>query len=341
MKIAILGGTFDPIHAGHMQMAFTALNTLGADKVWLMPAGKTPLKERKLTSKKDRLAMCKLAAANYENIEVCTLELERKGKSYTIDTLIELKKRYPEHEFIWLIGNDQLQQFDSWKGADQLVELARFVCFDRDGKMDESIYDIECIKMDPVPVSSTQIRQGKKLEYLEKNVLDYIYKNRLYIYDFVSSRMNERRYLHSLSVASLCQSFACSNGYDENKAYLIGLFHDVAKAMDINKQKEWIEQNAPQYISDAPACWHGPVGAGVVRDEFLIEDETIYNAIYHHVHGSSKDPYAMMVFAADKLDPLRGYDSAKSIEACLLNIESGFEKVYQENRAYLKEKEII
>lgn len=336
MRIAIVGGSFDPIHDGHIQMANQSLQGLGVDEVWFMPTSSTPLKDHDLTLDQERLAMIDLVVKKSPKFKVCTLELERAGKSYTYDTLKELIERYPEHEFYWIIGNDQLVQFDKWYHADELVKMAHFVCFDRDGKLADSKYDIMCMRMPSVPVSSSEIRMGNKLNYLPEEVLRYIYRNRLYVKDFVASRLTEKRYKHSLSVAKLCEEFALNNGYDMHIAYYIGLFHDIAKYMPKDEMLKWMQSVCPENMEYPVAVWHGFVGAAVTKDIFLIENPIIYNAIYHHVLGTSQDPYAMMVFCADKLDPLRGYDSSKLIEICNKDIKEGFDLVVQQNREYLK-----
>ena len=141
---------------------------------------------------------------------------------------------------------------------------------------------------------------------------------------------------HSLSVAKLCEEFALNNGYDMHIAYYIGLFHDIAKYMPKDEMLKWMQSVCPENMEYPVAVWHGFVGAAVTKDIFLIENPIIYNAIYHHVLGTSQDPYAMMVFCADKLDPLRGYDSTKLIEICNKDIKEGFDLVVQQNREYLK-----
>lgn len=336
MRIAIVGGSFDPIHDGHIQMANQSLQGLGVDEVWFMPTSSTPLKDHDLTLDQERLAMIDLVVKKNLKFKVCTLELERAGKSYTYDTLKKLIETYPEHEFYWIIGNDQLMQFDKWHNPNELVKMAHFVCFDRDGKLSDSKYDIVCMTMPAVPVSSSEIRMGNKLNYLPEEVLRYIYRNRLYVKDFVASRLTEKRYKHSLSVAKLCEEFALNNGYDMHIAYYIGLFHDIAKYMPKDEMLKWMQSVCPENMEYPVAVWHGFVGAAVTKDIFLIENPIIYNAIYHHVLGTSQDPYAMMVFCADKLDPLRGYDSTKLIEICNKDIKEGFDLVVQQNREYLK-----
>lgn len=338
-RVALLGGSFDPIHNGHMQMANTAIELLHVDEVWFIPTFATPLKERALTSKEHRKAMISLAIEGKPKFRLEPIEIERAEKSYTIDTLKELKHRYPDHEFVYLIGSDQVEQFDQWKDHDALLKLAEFVGIERDHTFGSNPCDLPCIHMKDVPVSSSLVRNGMRLDYVDAKVLLYIYTNRLYIKDFIKCRVHEHRYLHSCSVADLCEAFAVCNGYDGNKAYLIGLFHDVCKELDHKQMRAWIKKIAPQYLDAHPAIWHGFVGGQVVKSVFRMKDWQIGNAIHWHVLGQSKDPYAMIVYCADKLDPLRGYDSYELIEQCKKDIYKGFVAVKDQNDKYLKEKE--
>lgn len=338
MRIGIVGGSFDPIHYGHIQIAKTALDQLHCDQVWFMPTQDTPLKSRGLTESRHRVAMIERILPMDSRFRLCLKEVERQGKSYTIDTLKELRQEYPLDQFVWFIGNDQLEQFDQWKGADELVKLAEFVCVDRDGVLIDTKYPIQRVRMPMMPVSSSEIRNGNKLNYVPEDVLSYIYATRLYITDFVKERVNEHRYLHSCSVANLSEEMAIANGLDGQKAYLIGLFHDIAKKMSKEEMEKWMDILCPENKSYATAVWHGFVGSEIVDRIFYLRDPEIKNAIYHHVLGTSTNPYAMIVFCADKTDPLRDYDSSELIAACKEDIYTGFQRIKAENEKYLRKE---
>ncbi len=207
---------------------------------------------------------------------------------------------------------------------------------DRDGVLIETKYDIQRIHMQPMPVSSSDIRLGNKLNYVPESVLEYIYAHRLYIQDFVRTRVNEKRFAHSVSVAKLCEEIARANGLDGQKAYLIGLFHDIAKAMDVQHMEPWMDSICPENKKYAVPVWHGFVGSEIVDRIFYLTDPILKQAIYHHVLGSSADPYAMLVFCADKTDPLRDYDSSDLIALCKEDLALGFQKIKEENEKYLK-----
>lgn len=338
MKIGILGGSFDPIHEGHMAMAHEAYKQLNLDEVWVLPTAKTPLKSRDLTDNEHRLNMIYLAIEDFPYIKACTLEMEREGTSYTVDTARELTTKYPENEFYWIIGNDQLMQFDKWKDADEIVKMVQVVSFDRDGQIGNPLYNIKTLHMEMMPVSSSDIRVGNKLNYLNEKVREYMYKNRLYVENFVRTRVNEHRFKHSLSVAALCEDLADCNDLDVDKAYYIGLFHDIAKSMTKEQMEPWMDIICPENKSYAVPVWHGFVGSEIVDRVFYINDWQIKNAIYHHVLGTSDDPYAMLIFCADKLDPLRKYDTSFGTNLCRDDLRTGFEYEKNENKKYLEGK---
>ena len=108
--------------------------------------------------------------------------------------------------------------------------------------------------------------------------------------------------------------------------------------MTVKEMEPWMDILCPENKSYAPAVWHGFVGSEIVDRIFEIHDPQIKNAIYHHVLGTSEDPYAMIVFCADKLDPLRDYDTSYGIGLCNENIYKGFLYECEENRKYLEGK---
>lgn len=341
-KVALLGGSFDPIHNGHIAMAKAAIEQLQVDEVWFVLANHAPLKDFQPTGNEHRLAMLNLVCASHEQFKVCDLELHRQGTSYTIDTLRDLHQQYPDYEWFWILGADQQAQFEQWKDWQELLKLATFVVVDRDGHLKEDGVrnQFVSIAMEAVDVSSTQVRQGKRLNLIPKGVRQYIVDHELYLEDWVSLQMNPHRFAHSKSVAKVCMDLASAHHLDVHKAYLIGLFHDIAKDLRKDEMEKWIRERFPQYLDEPKAIWHGYVGSEVVRSVYGIEDEQIRNAIYHHVKGLSDEPYAMMVFIADKIDPLRGYDSSALYNASMEDLALGFQKVKEENAAYLRKQNI-
>lgn len=133
LKIALYGGTFDPVHTGHLILARTALETLGLDRVLLIPNTISPHKlARQPTPPEVRLAMLEAAVADEPGLSVSPVELERGGPSFAIDTVQHLREREPEAEIFYLIGADNLSALDTWHRIAELRELVRFIVFTRE-----------------------------------------------------------------------------------------------------------------------------------------------------------------------------------------------------------------
>jgi nicotinate-nucleotide adenylyltransferase len=167
MKIGILGGSFDPIHNGHIAMAHAAMVQLGLDEVIFIPAHRNPLKEKgPHSSARDRLEMVRLAIANEPKFAVSDQEIYRKGPSYTIDTLDELHAVRPAD--YWLImGIDSVIRFYEWRNYRRLLKLARIACIYRGSEPSTELWErvqpeirpfVDQIELDRIHISSTDIR---------------------------------------------------------------------------------------------------------------------------------------------------------------------------------------
>ena len=199
-KIGIMGGTFNPIHNGHIKLATAAMKELGLDKVWFMPSKNPPHKLNKnIASEEHRVAMIQLAIKSYVDFELSTLELHREGTTYTSDTLEELHKLYPEDKFYFIIGADSLVNIEKWHKPEVLFKLTTFVVASRDNvdkdilsqhcKYLESKYedvDIKVLNMNKISVSSTELRSkcsiyiDGKLDNMDQNVYRYIMSHDIY-----------------------------------------------------------------------------------------------------------------------------------------------------------------
>jgi len=189
MRIGILGGTFDPIHIGHLVLAEEVRRFLKLDKIIFIPTYLPPHKSRKgMVSENHRLEMVKLAISEHPNFIVSDLEIKRKGRSYTVITLEELKREFPLSVKLFLIvGSDALKELPKWKNFLQILELAKIIIAKRPGfpvKLKPTWAKI--IRITPLDISSSQIRKrikkGSSIRYLvPEKVEEYIEKNRLYI----------------------------------------------------------------------------------------------------------------------------------------------------------------
>ena len=183
MRTGILGGSFDPVHHGHLILARAALEELGLDRVIFVPANVSPHKTASVPATgDDRLAMVRLAIAGEPGFEACDCELHRPPPSYTLDTLQELKARHPDDELWLLIGTDNVAKFDTWHKPDEIRRLAGIAVLDR--AQGTTACDWPVIRK-LVDISSTDIRgriaAGRSIRYLTPDaVCDYIALHGLY-----------------------------------------------------------------------------------------------------------------------------------------------------------------
>lgn len=166
-RIGILGGAFDPVHIGHLILASEATHALGFDRIILMPGAQTPLKGRAPTaSDDDRLIMLRESVRHLENWEVSDWEIRRGGLSYSINTALHLRERFPEASLHWIIGADQLERLPSWHKINELASLVRFAVALRNGDTLTIPSGLPSqIGIDPLParrfdISSGEIRDG-------------------------------------------------------------------------------------------------------------------------------------------------------------------------------------
>ncbi len=193
-KLGIMGGTFNPIHQGHLVAAEIIRDEFELNEVLFVPSGKPPHKNNnEIAASKHRWIMTVLATASNEHFSTSTIEIERKEESYTRDTLLELKKIYGEKtQFYFITGADAIAEISTWHRSENLPKLARFIAASRPG------YKLEWKKIDPcfrnftylieipaLAISSTEIRkrirENKTIKYLLPQAVEkYIYKNKLY-----------------------------------------------------------------------------------------------------------------------------------------------------------------
>ncbi len=165
--IGILGGTFDPPHAGHVAAAVAAQKQLGLDEVRVIPAGQAPLRTgAPLASAADRVAMCRLAFAEHAWAVVDERETLRSGTSWSVDTARELAREYPDALRVWILGADQLARLDRWKDVAELCGLVEFAVLSRDGISTvppaslAAVIRLTILRAPPVQVSSTSLREA-------------------------------------------------------------------------------------------------------------------------------------------------------------------------------------
>lgn len=186
-KIGILGGTFDPPHVGHLIIAEEVRLALELEEIWFIPTYTPPHKEDAITKAYDRIKMTELAIQSNPYFKINTIEIERKGKSYTIDTIAELRRLYPDCEFYFIIGGDMVEYLPNWHRIDELVGMVKFVGVERTGYGMDPPYDVIKVEIPLIDISSSALRNflrnNRSVNYLvPEAVFAYIRREGLYGY---------------------------------------------------------------------------------------------------------------------------------------------------------------
>lgn len=201
-RIGIMGGTFDPIHNGHLMLGEQAYGEYGLDEVWYMPSGQPPhKKDHKITEAEDRCRMTELAIRRYPYFRLSDMEVNRQGNTYTAQTLKLLKESRPEDEIFFIVGADSLYELESWFHPEEVLGLTTLIVAEREyekakGSLDarikylENKYLAKILKLHSreMDISSQLIREriqdGKPIDdYVPEVVEDYIKRHHLYTHD--------------------------------------------------------------------------------------------------------------------------------------------------------------
>ena len=365
MRIAIFGGSFDPVHTQHVSLAEAAIRDLRLDRLFVMPAAAPPHKIGKtLTSDTARLRMCELAFAPLEKVEISDHEIAQGGLSYTYLTCRHFRTLYPDAEIFWLVGTDMLRDFPTWKHPESIlndVTLAVCARAEQDGwaERERAAFlrrfgkEFALVGYNGEDVSSTRIRvlagAGESVEaFVGKEVADYIVENGLYKIagaDAALALEKPTRKAHSLRVAETAAKKAVEMRLSERKAIAAGLFHDCAKNLEKDSpllsgfalEKEW--GNVPEPVL------HQFAGAYVAQTAFGVGDEEILNAIRYHTSGrADMGELEKLVFLADMVEEERIYEGVEKLRALFWEkkgagaLDECLERALGETVIYLKKK---
>lgn len=185
-KVGILGGTFDPPHNGHLMIANEVFSELNLDEIWFMPNQEPPHKKKpESVNNEDRLHMLELATRGNSFFKIETIELQRSGPSFTVETMRILNNQYPNHKFYFIIGADMIEYLPKWHKIEELIEIVKFVGVERPKYNLETKYPIIYVDIPAFDVSSSMIRKrlktGKTVRYLlPESVLRFIGEKHLY-----------------------------------------------------------------------------------------------------------------------------------------------------------------
>lgn len=348
MKIGIYGGTFDPPHLGHMEAARTAVKVLGLDRLILIPASVPPHKQLPdaAASPEQRLEMVKLMADGLllpKVAEVSDIELKRDGKSYTSDTLRQLRQRYPNDEFWLLMGTDMFLTLQNWHEADQIMSMASIAAFSRfesdtgemmqiQGKYLSETYGTKvCIVQLPRirQVSSTQVRQQRSGDGLWPPVWGYILQNGLYGMSADLRKLDEadlravsysmiraKRIAHVQGTEQEAASLARRWGANEVHARRAAILHDCTKYLTLEEQlllceKYHVKLDNMERV--AVKLLHSKTGAALAEHLFGEEEEICQAICWHTTGKAGMSLLEKILYIADYMEPTRDFEGVERL----------------------------
>lgn len=330
-KIGLLGGTFDPVHYGHLRLAAECKEKLGLEEIWFIPAAIPPHKDWNISPYEKRRHWLEVALEGKSWCRISDIEQHREGKSYTFHTLKTLHKQEPDCEFYFLTGADSLEMLDTWHHWEDILDLCHFVATSRPGygsRIPEKIEKeaakhkekIICLEIDALDISSTEVREQIALQhdisrFIPAEIIDEV-KDSMEIKvegykEILKKRLSTKRYVHSVGVANTAAKLAGMFGGNIEQAYLVGLLHDYAREMPGNELLEMtLEHELPcdPVALLQPSLLHGPVGAWMLQQLGIITDEAMLNAIRWHTTGHpDMDQLARILYIADFIEPNRDF----------------------------------
>ena len=322
LHLGVLGGTFDPIHEGHLDLARQAMRYVGLDAVLLMPMAR-PAHRTAEASIARRLEMCRLALQGESGLLLSEAGASNSAR-FTTDTLAPLRRQDPDAQFTFILGADKLPSLPYWHEADKLFAQCDFLCFPRAGVSAAEAVDrareagarVTLLPVPCSPYSSTLIRartaRWEDAPGLPLPVLCYMAENGVYQPDFLpklKTMMNPRRFQHTLGVRKEAVRLAALHHLPVQKAALAGLLHECAKGMPLAQMQRIARENqlaqAPELLSSG-AMLHGPVGTYIAKTQFGVRDEAVLDAIRSHTIGRpGMTGLELAVFVADATEPGR------------------------------------
>ena len=263
--------------------------------------------------------------------------------NYSIDTVKYFVKKYPNDKLYFLIGADQVNKFHEWKDADMIASMCQIIFSNRPNNAlnENNIARYKMMSLDfneSGEVSSTDIRELRSID-VPVDVLKYIEDKKLYFVNKLSMYLTESRLAHSISVANLAYRIALVNKLERpERFYIAGILHDLGKTYSAGSENsiEFMEKRYPEYVDLPKFSYHQFIGEYLAKNDFGVVDEEILDAIKWHCTGKANmNQIGMVVYAADKIEPSRPFDSRWLINSCLKNWKQGFLDTLEDNRKYL------
>ncbi|WVH37001.1 nicotinate-nucleotide adenylyltransferase [Mycoplasmoides gallisepticum] len=355
-KIIIFGGSFNPIHNGHVNIATKALEQIKADRIYFVPTYKSTFKQAFNISDIHRKKMIQNIIKLNDRFHFNWYELNiQNDKSYL--TVKYFKKKFANAQIYFLIGSDNLEKFHLWDEAEMMAKDCQMLYYLRDNQFSdhENIKKFNFLKIDGdnYQISSTKIRNGTQVIgcVSDKN-LAYINEHGLYINDRLKHFLrSDERFEHCLRVGQLARKLAQYNYPNlAQKAYIAGCYHDLAKELDEKTMLSYRDQFDPKLFPEPYKkdlnyrVLHGYVGAWILEHQFGYDDRELINSIYYHtIINDDPTPLDKIVYLADKLEPdrvkqeiNRYFKINKAKALAFKNIHQAFKLTHDEIRKYLQ-----
>lgn len=335
-KILIFGGSFDPVHKGHIDSCNSAIAKVDPDLTIIIPNKIPPLKStlHASASARDRLNMCKLAFSNMGNLKISSFELRQASNapSYTYKTIQYLLKKYPEAKLYLLVGYDRYCDFNKWKNYKYILNHVTLVVGIRNTNTLDLKDDKKSIPVlfPSVNISSAELRLKPNKEYMTEPVINYINENGLYAENHIRNLMSEYRFNHTLRVAKTAMQIARAVAPKKvKKAYIAGMYHDVAKEFNETTILSMVK-NYDKKLYPTVHTLHGICSAIYIKDNFYINDEEILDAIRNHVIPPMEcSTLSMILYCADKLEPGRTINDVKNRRKKLSIVKKDLKKGFK------------
>ncbi|MCD7828939.1 MAG: nicotinate (nicotinamide) nucleotide adenylyltransferase [Clostridiales bacterium] len=357
VKIGVYGGTFNPPHLGHMAAARDVSTALGLDRLLLIPDRTPPHKELPdgSASPDQRLEMTRIAADRLSGgatkFAVSDVELGRTGRSYTADTLTQLREQYPEDELWLLMGTDMFLTLHTWYRPDVICQKAHIAAFGRaagdEARFAEQKARLErdygaTVEIIPLPglveVSSTQLRrelaQGGGQELLDESVYGYILRQGLYgvekdltllsLDDLRAasySMVKAKRLPHIRGTEEEAALLARRWGADETAARKAAILHDCTKYWNLEEQLQYCEKCGillDQVERETLSLLHAKSGAEVARRVFGMPEEICSSICWHTTGKADMTLLEKILYIADYAEPSRSYDWCRELRELVL-----------------------
>ncbi|UUD36612.1 nicotinate-nucleotide adenylyltransferase [Mycoplasmopsis citelli] len=336
-KIAIYGGSFDPIHKGHIAAARYVIEELQLDELYFVPANNSPFKTKsKNNNALHRVNMLRLVTE--EKMFVSDFEIKRGGTSYTIDTVKYFAKKFPQDQLFLIIGSDHLPKLDKWKDIQKIAQLSKIVVLRRSkniNKINAKKYQAIILKNPLWDFSSTEFKKGY-LDSVEDVIMDYIQENGLYLEKIIHSMLSALRAKHCISTGNFAAEMAKKFNISAKKAYVAGILHDIAKEWDEDQSRAFLAQYEPQYANVLKHELHQVCGYTWVKHAYKLKDHDILHAILVHTtldDGTNERKISNLdkiIFISDKISPGRRFPGIQKLrQLAFEDLDATFEKVIQ------------